>query len=76
MTGAPLEQAPDWQLSLFVHASPSLHGVPSTAGVPPAQAPAWQLSLSVQPLPSLHGLPSAFAGLEHEPSPGLQTPAS
>jgi hypothetical protein len=38
--------------------------------------PAWQVSLCVQALPSSHGVPSTlFAGLEHIPVAGSQTPA-
>jgi hypothetical protein len=45
-------------------------------GLVPAQAPPWQVSVCVQRSPSLHVLPFAFAGFEHIPVPGLQTPAS
>lgn len=51
-------------------------GAAQTTGLVPVQAPAWQVSVCVQALPSLHGVPSAFAGLEHVPVAGLQTPAS
>jgi hypothetical protein len=53
--GVPAEHAPDWQVSPFVHASPSLHDVPSLAfgfehaPVPGSQTPAtWHWSLAVQ----------------------------
>jgi hypothetical protein len=45
-------------------------------GDPPTHAPPAQASLVVQRLPSSQVLPFAFAGFEHIPVPGLQTPAS
>ena len=42
---------------------------------PPAQTPAWQVSPVVHALPSVHAVPFAFAGFEHAPVAGLQTPA-
>jgi len=47
-----------------------------TTGLAPVHVPAWQVSLVVQALPSLHALPFGFAGFEHAPVDGLQTPAS
>jgi hypothetical protein len=44
-------------------------------GLAPAHVPAWQVSLWVQALPSSHAVPLAFAGFEHSPVAGLQTPA-
>ena len=44
-------------------------------GLAPAHVPAWQVSVWVQPLPSSHAAPLGFAGFEHTPVAGLQTPA-
>src|SRR4029453_18329564 len=54
------------------HASP---GVEQVIAWPPSQTPAWQASSKVQKLPSLHDEPSGFAGFEHMPVDGSQTPA-
>lgn len=37
MTGLAPTQTPAWQMSLWVQAFPSLHGVPGVLGVPAAQ---------------------------------------
>jgi hypothetical protein len=56
------------------HASP---GVLHVIALPATQTPAWQLSLNVHRLPSSsHDVPSGFAGFEHMPVVGLQTPAA
>src|SRR5438445_12765095 len=47
-----------------------------TAGVPPVHIPLSQVSVFVQALPSLQAVPSAFAGFEHVPLAGSQTPAT
>src|SRR5437867_6095995 len=53
------------------HASCALH----TTGLP-AQTPPWHVSARVHRLPSLHALPFGFAGVEHEPVAGSQTPVA
>jgi hypothetical protein len=101
-TGFAPAQAPAWQVSVWVHASLSLHAVPSAAAafeqapvagsqVPatwhwsdavqvtelePVHVPDWQVSVCVHRLLSSHAEPSAFAGLEHVPVAGSQTPAT
>src|SRR5439155_1705628 len=46
-----------------------------TTGLLPVHTPLSQVSVWVQALPSLQAVPSAFAGFEHVPLAGLQTPA-
>jgi hypothetical protein len=52
-TGLDPAHEPDWQVSVRVHALPSLQAVPFGAGEPPPQTPATQNSFTVQILPSL-----------------------
>src|SRR2546429_5899282 len=42
----------------------------------PVHTPLSQVSVCVQALPSLQAVPSAFAGFEHVPLAGSQTPAT
>src|SRR5262249_28103474 len=54
-----------------------VHGLPSSQFfAAPRQRPPVQTSFSEQALPSSHVVPFGFAGFEHEPVAGLQTPAS
>jgi len=59
-----------------VQALPSSHAVPSGSAAPPVHTPAWQVSAVVHAFPSLQVVPSAFAGFEHVPVAGSQTPAT
>src|SRR5436190_325886 len=45
-------------------------------GLLPVQKPLLQVAVWVQALPSLQAVPSAFAGFEHVPLAGSQTPAT
>src|SRR5262249_44073222 len=52
------------------HASCAMHAT----GAPAGQTPPWHVSAWVHGLPSSHALPSGFAGFEHAPVAGSQTP--
>jgi hypothetical protein len=47
-----------------------------TTGAPAWQVPAWHVSAWVQPFASLQAVPFGFAGFEHMPVVGSQTPGS
>ena len=47
ITGLEPEQLPDWQVSVWVHKSPSLHGVPlAKGGSEQIQAPGLQVPMA------------------------------
>jgi hypothetical protein len=62
-------QRASWQASMTIT-------VGGEGGRPAVQVPCWQVSLPLQASPSTHSVPFGFAGFEHWPVAGSQTPAS
>ena len=78
----PPVQVPLTQVSVCVHALPSLHAAPSVfAGlvhvpVDGLQTPVWHVSVCVQAFPSLHAVPFGAFGFEQVPVAGSHVPAT